>query len=597
MSIPNRLSALRKIMEEKKVDAYIIPSADNHQSEYVGEYFKARKFISGFTGSAGTVVVTKDRAGLWTDGRYFIQAEAQLAGSGIELFKMGEEGVPSVDEFVVNYLPENSVLGFDGRLISAGEGLDLENQLSDKNVVIKCDEDLIDMIWEGRPALSEEKAFELDVKYSGETFKSKIVRIRNVMRENNATMHVVTTLDEVAWIFNIRGNDVSYTPVVLAYAVITLNEVYLFINENKLDENLKSKFKKSNIHIKPYNDIYEFVRNLNENETIMLDKERVNYSLYNSVPSNVKKIEIENPAVLMKAMKNEIEIKNIKNAYIKDGIACTKFMYWLKNNVGKERITELSASEKLLQLRKEQEGFVDLSFETIAGYKEHAAMMHYAATEETDYEVKAEHMFLVDSGGHYYEGSTDITRTYILGEISDELKTHYTAVVRGMINLSMAKFLYGCRGYNLDILARGPMWDMGIDYKCGTGHGVGYMLSVHEGPSGFRWYIVPSKHETTPFEEGMVITNEPGIYMEGSHGIRIENQLVVKKLEKNLNGQFMGFEAITMSPIDLDGINPELMTKREKEYLNTYHKNVYDTIHPYLNEEEREWLKEYTRAI
>ena len=387
------------------------------------------------------------------------------------------------------------------------------------------------------------------------------------MRENNATMHVVTTLDEVAWIFNIRGNDVSYTPVVLAYAVITLNEVYLFINENKLDENLKSKFKKFNVHIKPYNDIYEFVRNVNENETIMLDKERVNYSLYNSVPSNVKKIEIENPAVLMKAMKNEIEIKNIKNAYIKDGIACTKFMYWLKNNVGKERITELSASEKLLQLRKEQEGFVDLSFETIAGYKEHAAMMHYAATEETDYEVKAEHMFLVDSGGHYYEGSTDITRTYILGEISDELKTHYTAVVRGMINLSMAKFLYGCRGYNLDILARGPMWDMGIDYKCGTGHGVGYMLSVHEGPSGFRWYIVPSKHETTPFEEGMVITNEPGIYMEGSHGIRIENQLVVKKLEKNLNGQFMGFEAITMSQVRRSAMQPIIPITRPLRFF------------------------------
>ena len=287
----------------------------------------------------------------------------------------------------------------------------------------------------------------------------------------------------------------------------------------------------------------------------------------------------------------------MKKAYIKDGIACTKFMYWLKTNVGKIKISELSASEKLLQLRKEQEGFFDLSFETIAGYKEHAAMMHYAATEESDYEIDAEHMFLVDSGGHYLEGTTDITRTYILGEIDDELKTHYTAVARGMINLSMAKFLYGCRGYNLDILARGPMWDMGIDYKCGTGHGVGYMLSVHEGPSGFRWYIVPSKHETTTFEEGMVITNEPGIYMEGSHGIRIENQLVVKKLEKNINGQFMAFDTITMCPIDLDGINPSLMTEREKSFLNDYHKNVYETISPYLSDEERSWLKEYTREI
>ena len=597
MSIVNRVSALRKIMEDRNIDAYIIPSADNHQSEYVGEHFKSRQFISGFKGSAGTVVITKEKAGLWTDGRYFIQAEKELSGSGIDLFKMGEEGVPTVNEFVVENITQGGSLGFDGRLIAAGEGLELKAELGKKNVTIKYDEDLIDLVWEDRPSLSEEKAFGLDEKYAGESFELKINRIRSVMRENNATIHVVTTLDEVAWIFNIRGNDVSYTPVVLAYAAITLDKTYLFIDEKKLDDNIKSEFNKSSIEIRPYNDVYDFIKNLDEKEVIMLDTERVNYSLYNSISENIKKVEIENPAVLMKAMKNKTELNNIKNAYIKDGIACTKFMYWLKNNVGKMPISELSASEKLLQLRKEQEGFVDLSFETIAGYKEHAAMMHYAATEESDYEIDEEHMLLVDSGGHYLEGTTDITRTYILGEISDELKTHYTAVLRGMINLSMAKFLYGCRGYNLDILARGPMWDMGIDYKCGTGHGVGYMLSVHEGPTGFRWYIVPAKHETTPFEEGMVITNEPGIYMEGSHGIRIENQLVVKKLEKNINGQFMAFDTITMCPIDLDGINPTLMNEREKAFLNDYHKNIYETISPYLTDEEKDWLKEYTREI
>ena len=597
MSILNRISALRKIMEDKKIDAYIIPSADNHQSEYVGEYFKARKFISGFTGSAGTVVITKNKAGLWTDGRYFIQAEKQLVGSGIDLFKMGEEGVPTVNEFVKEHIPYGGALGFDGRLICAEEGLSLEEELKKNNVSIKYEDDLVDMIWEDRPALSEESAFKLDVKYAGESFQSKINRIRNVMKENNATMHVVTTLDEVAWIFNIRGNDVSYTPVVLAYSVITLDKVYLFIDENKLNDEIKEDFAKFNIEIKPYNYVYEFIKNVDEKECIMLDPERINYSLYNNIPHKVQKVEIENPAVLMKAIKNETELNNTRNAYIKDGIACTKFMYWLKNNVGKIKITELSATEELLRLRKEQEGFVDLSFETIAGYKEHAAMMHYSATKESDYEVKAEHMLLVDSGGHYYEGTTDITRTFVLGELDDELKTHFTAVLRGMINLSMAKFLQGCRGYNLDILARGPMWDMGIDYKCGTGHGVGYMLSVHEGPSGFRWYIVPAKHETTPFEEGMVITNEPGIYMEGSHGIRIENQLVVKKSEKNASGQFMEFETITMCPIDLDGINPELMTKREKDFLNSYHKTVYDTISPYLTAEEKDWLKNYTKEI
>lgn len=597
MSIVSRVSVLRKIMEDKNIDAYIIPSADNHQSEYVGEYFKSRQFISGFKGSAGTVVITKEKAGLWTDGRYFIQAEKELSGSGINLFKMGEEGVPTVNEFVIENIPQGGKLGFDGRVIAAGEGLELKEELEKKNVTIKYDEDLVDSVWKDRPSLSKEKAFLLDEKYSGESFESKVNRIRNIMRENSATVHVITTLDEVAWIFNIRGNDVIYTPVVLAYAAITLDDVYLFIDDEKLDDVIKSEFSKANIEIRPYNNVYDFIKNLDEKEVIMLDKERVNYSLYKSISENIKKVEVENPAVLMKAMKNKTELNNIKNAYIKDGIACTKFMYWLKTNVGKIEITELSASEKLLQLRKEQEGFVDLSFETIAGYKEHAAMMHYAATEESDYKIETEGMFLVDSGAHYLEGTTDITRTYILGDMSEELKNHYTAVARGMINLSMAKFLHGCRGYNLDILARGPMWDMGIDYKCGTGHGVGYMLSVHEGPSGFRWYIVPSKHETVPFEEGMVITNEPGIYMEGSHGIRIENQLVVKKLEKNINGQFMAFDTMTMCPIDLDGINPSLMTEREKTFLNDYHKNVYKTISSYLTDEERDWLKEYTKAI
>lgn len=593
----SRVSDLRKIMEDKNIDAYIIPSADNHQSEYVGEYFKSRQFISGFKGSAGTVVITKEKAGLWTDGRYFIQAEKELLGSGINLFKMGEEGVPTVNEFVIENIPQGGTLGFDGRLISADEGLQLKLNLEKKNVIIEYKEDIIDLIWEDRPSLCKEKAFILDEKYAGESFESKINRIRTVMKENKATVHVVTTLDEVAWIFNIRGNDVNYTPVVLAYAIITIDTVYLFIDDKKLDDSIKSQFDKSNIEIRPYNDVYDFIKKLDEKEVIMLDKERVNYSLYNDISENIKKIEVENPAVLMKAIKNKTELGNIKNAYIKDGIACTKFMYWLKTNVGKFKITELSASEKLLKLRKEQEGFVDLSFETIAGYKEHAAMMHYAATEESDYEIDAKHMFLVDSGAHYLEGTTDITRTYILGDISEEFKNHYTAVARGMINLSMAKFLHGCRGYNLDILARGPIWDMGIDYKCGTGHGVGYMLSVHEGPSGFRWYIVPSKHETAPFEEGMVITNEPGIYVENSHGIRIENQLVVKKEEKNINGQFMAFDTITMCPIDLDGINSSLMTERERAFLNDYHKSVYETISPYITNEERDWLKEYTRAI
>ena len=597
MNVTERVAELRKLMAEKNIDAYIVPSADFHQSEYVGEYFKARRYISGFTGSAGTVVITQSDAGLWTDGRYFIQAEAQLKGSPVRLFKMNEEGYPTVEEYLAAEVPAGGTVGFDGRVIPVVEGKALEKAFAEKNIQIHDSEDLIDLIWEGRPAMSEEKAFLLDVKYAGESFESKLERIRGVMRENGASIHVIATLDEVAWLFNIRGNDVVYTPVILGYAAVTMDKVYLFMDEKKLNGEIKQSFGNVQVEVHSYNEVYEYVKGLPAGETVMVDPERMNYMLYKRIPLQVAKVEAENPAVLMKAMKNDVEIKNTRNAYIKDGIACTKFMYWLKTNVGKTKITEISAADELERLRREQEGFIDLSFETIAGYKEHAAMMHYAATPETDYELKQEGMLLVDSGGHYYEGTTDITRTYVLGELDDELKTHYTTVVRSMIDLSLAKFLYGCRGYNLDILARQPVWDLGLDFKCGTGHGVGYILSVHEGPTGFRWYIVPEKHETHPFEEGMIITDEPGIYIEGSHGIRTENQLLVKKAEKNENGQFMVFENITMSPIDLDGINAELLTKRERDYLNDYHRQVYEVIGPHLTAEERKWLKEYTREV
>lgn len=597
MNVTERVAALRKVMAEKGIDAYIVPSADFHQSEYVGEYFKARRYISGFTGSAGTVVITQDDGGLWTDGRYFIQAEAQLQGSPIRLFKLNEEGYPTVEEYLADKVQKGGTVGFDGRVIPVVEGKALEKVFAKKNIKMHDTEDLVDLIWKDRPAMSEEKAFLLDVKYAGKTFETKLENIRKVMREKGAGVHVIATLDEVAWLFNIRGNDVVYTPVVLGYAAVTPDKVYLFMDERKLNDEIKKSFGNAAVEIRPYNEVYDYAKGLPDGETVMLDPQRMNYMLYKSIPTGVEKVEAENPAVLMKAIKNATEIANTRNAYIKDGIACTKFMYWLKTNVGKMKITEISAADELERLRREQEGFIDLSFETIAGYKEHAAMMHYSATPETDYELKQEGMLLVDSGGHYYEGTTDITRTYVLGELSEELKTHYTTVLRSMIDLTLAKFLHGCCGYNLDILARQPVWDLGLDFKCGTGHGVGYILSVHEGPAGFRWYIVPEKHEEHPFEEGMIITDEPGIYIEGSHGIRTENQLLTKKAEKNENGQFMVFENITMSPIDLDGINPELLTKRERDYLNAYHKQVYDVIGPHLTDKEREWLKEYTREV
>ncbi|EGT4205306.1 aminopeptidase P family protein [Clostridioides difficile] len=597
MNIKDRLSGLRKFMEEKNIDAYMIPSSDNHQSEYVGDYFKSREFISGFNGSAGTVIVTKDEAGLWTDGRYFIQAESQLEGSTIKLFKMGQEGCPTTDEYLYKNIPEGGTLGFDGRVISAREGATLAEKLSKKGIKIEYQYDLIDSIWPDRPALSDSKAFLLDVKYCGESFRSKLARLREKMSEKGTSTHVITTLDDIAWLFNIRGGDVKYNPVVLSYAVITLKEVYLFVDESKLNEEILNELAKENVQIKPYNDVYEFVKNIDKTEKVLLDGTKLSYTIYNNIPCEVEKVDEFNPVMFFKAQKNEVELENIRNSHIKDGVAFTKFMYWLKKNVGKMEITEISATQKLEDLRREQEGFFEPSFNTIAAYKEHAAMMHYSATPESNYKLEAEGLFLVDSGGQYYDGTTDITRTTVLGPISDELKLHFTSVARGMINLSKAKFLHGCRGYNLDILSRSCMWNMGIDYQCGTGHGIGFVLNVHEAPNGFRWRVVPERFDSAVLEEGMVTTNEPGIYIEGSHGIRTENEIVVRKAEKNFYGQFMEFEVVTLAPIDLDGIVPELMNKDEKDYLNWYHKLVYDKISPFLTDEEREWLKVYTRAI
>ena len=595
--IKERIENLRNILNEKEIYAYIIPSSDYHQSEYVSDYFKSREFMSGFTGSAGTLIVTQDEAGLWVDGRYFIQAEEQIKGSNIKLFKMGEENVPTIEEYLIDNMPKNSILGFDGKVISANEGKSYLEKLGFKNIDIEYDNDLVNLLWKDRDILPNEKAFSLDIKYCGESFSSKLNRLREEMKNKKATTHIITTLDDIAWLFNIRGNDVKYNPVVLSYAIITLDNVYLFIDDKKLDENILNELKKENVEIKNYNYIYEFVKEIKENEVVLLDPQKVNYSIYNNIPDNVQKIDMHNPIRDFKCIKNKVEIENIKRSHIKDGVAITKFMYWLKNNVGKIDISEISATKKLEEFRREQDLFIEPSFSTIAGYREHAAMMHYSATEETDYKLEPSDLFLVDSGGQYYDGTTDITRTFALGELSTDLKRHFTLVVRGMVRLSMAKFLYGCRGYNLDILARGPIWNEDLDYKCGTGHGIGFVLNVHESPNGFRWKVVPEREDSCILEEGMITTNEPGIYIEGSHGIRIENELLTRKQKKNEYGQYMDFEVITLAPIDLDAIDPELMLENEKEYLNRYHKLVYDKISPFLSEKEKQWLKKYTRAI
>ena len=595
--IKQRIEKIRDLMKEKNIYAYIVPSSDYHQSEYVGDYFKSREFMSGFTGSSGTLIISMDEAGLWTDGRYFIQAENELKDSGIKLFKMGEEGVPTIEEYLLEKLPKNSTLGFDGRVMSVKEGQSLANKLAFKGINIEYKYDLVNDIWEDRCSLPTEKAFLLGTEYSGESFSDKLSRIRAVMKAKKATTHILASLDDIAWLFNIRGRDVKSNPVVLSYAVISIDSVYLFIDKNKIGEDIRAELSKENVQIKGYEEVYEFIKKIEENEVVLIDTSKVNYAIYSNIPSNVQKIEERNPSILFKSIKNEIELKNIRNSHIKDGVAFTKFMYWLKNNIGKIEITEISATQKLEEFRREQDKFIEPSFSTIAAYKDHAAMMHYSATEESNYKLEPRDLFLVDSGGQYFDGTTDITRTIALGPIPKNVRRDFTNVVRGMIRLSKAKFLYGCRGYNLDILARGPLWEEGIDYKCGTGHGIGFVLNVHEGPNGFRWKVREDIDDTCILEEGMVTTNEPGVYVENSHGIRIENEIVVRKAEKNEYGQFMDFEVITFAPIDLDAIDESLILKDEKVYLNNYHKQVYDKISPYLNEEEKQWLKTYTREI
>lgn len=595
MTVPERLSALRKCMEEKNIDVYVVPTADFHQSEYVGEHFKARKFITGFSGSAGTAVITKTEARLWTDGRYFIQAAAQLEGTTVELMKMGEPDVPELNAYIEEVLKEGETLGFDGRVVSVGEGEGYVAIARKKNAKVNYQVDLIDEIWEDRPVLSEEPAFDLDVKYAGENVASKLARIREEMKEAGTNVHVVSTIDDICWTLNIRGNDIDFFPLVLSYGIITMDSFELYIDERKLDDKLKAKLAKDGVNLHPYNDIYEDVKKFGSDVVAMIDPGKLNYALFNNIPENVKTVKKRNPAILMKAIKNPVEIENIRKAQIKDSVAHVRFMKWLKENVGKMKITEMSASDKLDEFRAEMGNFIRPSFEPISSFGEHGAIVHYTSSPETDVELKEGQLFLTDTGAGFYEGSTDVTRTYALGEVPQIMKDHFTLVAISNLQLGSAKFLEGSTGMILDILARKPFWDRDLNFNHGTGHGVGYLLNIHEGPAGFRWKY--RKGETEVLQEGMVITDEPGIYIEGSHGIRLENELLTCKGTLNEYGQFMYFEAITLIPMDLDAINPDIMTQEDKKLLNDYHAKVYEVIAPYLNEEEQEWLKKYTRAV
>lgn len=596
MKVTQRVQALRQEMKRRGIDVYLVPTADCHESEYVGEHFKARVFLTGFTGSAGTAVVTMDQAGLWTDGRYFIQAANQLKGSGITLYPMGEEGVPDVEEFIREKLPRGGRLGFDGTVINRGMGKRLESIAAEKQGEVRDGEDLIDLIWRDRPARSCEQIWTLDPAYAGESRGAKLERVRRAMAARGAKAHILTDLADIAWLFNIRGNDVYHFPVALAFSVVTMTEARLYAQLQAVTEDVRRELEGDGICIRPYEEIYRDVQQLDVGQPVLLDESSVNTRICRSLPEEVKIICGKNPEQEMKAVKNETEVANLRIAHRKDGVAFTKFMYWLKTNIGKIPMDEIRAAEYLEQCRRDQ-GCFELSFPTICAYNANAAMMHYSAVPGSQAVLKPEGMLLVDSGGHYMEGSTDITRTMILGSVPREWKEHFTLVLRSMLRLASAKFLYGCSGMALDVLARGPLWDAGLDYKCGTGHGVGYLLNIHEGPNAFRWRSTPEKPSDAVLEEGMVTTDEPGVYIEGSHGIRTENELICRRALKNEYGQFMEFQPLTLAPIDLEGIIPDMLSKEEKKQLNQYHQLVFQEISPYLTPEERDWLESCTQPI
>lgn len=592
--IPERLHALRAKMKEYHVDACLVPTSDFHESEYVGPYFKCRAYITGFTGSAGTAVITGEDALLWTDGRYFVQAAKQLRDTGVTLMKMGEEGVPTVEEYLQSHIKEGMTLAFDGRVVNDSLGETLAKKLP--GVAFSYDKDLVGEIWNDRPALSCEPVWILDEKYAGESASSKLQKIRGKMEACGASVHVLTALDDIVWMLNIRGNDIPCNPVVLSYLILTQKECHLFIQEAALNDEVRSYLDGLGVAIHPYDSVYTYAKELH-GETILLEKSHVNYTLCKSLEEQNTLIDGMNPASPLKAVKNPVEMENIRKAHIKDGVAVTKFIYWLKTNIGKIPMDELSVSDKLYSLRQEQEGFLGLSFDTISAYGPNAAMCHYQPTPEDHAQLKPEGLYLVDSGGQYYEGTTDITRTVALGPLTQEEKEHFTVTAMGTLRLGNAKFLHGCIGINLDYLARGAFWERGLDFNHGTGHGVGYLLNVHERPNGIRWRIVPERMDNAVLEEGMLTSDEPGIYIEGSHGIRTENLMLCRKAEKNQYGQFMRFEFVTFVPIDLDAIDTSYMTEKDVELLNAYHREVYEKISPYLNEDERAWLKEYTREV
>lgn len=597
-----KIGQLRDRMKELGIDAYLVPTADFHESEYVGEFFKCRHFLTGFNGTAGTAVITMDKAGLWTDGRYFVQAEEQLSGSEIKLYRMGEPEFPTLDEFLEEELPVDGCLGFDGRVVNSELGYGLQNLLQEKNVTINCSKDLVGEIWTSRPAMSCEPIWSLDVKYAGKSTVEKLSDLRDAMKKNKAQIHLMTALDEIAWLFNLRGNDIVNNPVFLSYALITQDEAYLYVQKETIKEDTKmgkevcAALAEAKVQVKEYAEFLQDAAAL-KNEKILLERKKASFAVCESIDASCRIIDEMNPCATMKAVKNATEIENMRKAHLKDGIAVTKFMYWLKHTIGTCDMTEMTAAHKIEELRAEQGNYIEPSFVTIAAYKENAAMCHYHPSDEVCKKLKPEGLLLVDSGGQYLEGTTDITRTYALGPLTEKEKEYYTIVAAAMLKVSTMKFLHGCRGINLDYTIREAFWKRGLDFAHGTGHGVGYLSNVHERPNGLRWKVVPERQDSAVIEPGMICSDEPGLYFAGDFGTRTENLILCVEDEKNEYGQFLKFEFLTKAPIDLEALDIRFMDDADIERLNTYHKDVYETISPYMNDEEKEWLKHVTREI
>ena len=597
-----KIGQLRDRMKELGIDAYLVPTADFHESEYVGEFFKCRHFLTGFNGTAGTAVITMDKAGLWTDGRYFVQAEEQLSGSEIKLYRMGEPEFPTLDEFLEEELPVDGCLGFDGRVVNSELGYGLQNLLQEKNVTINCSKDLVGEIWTSRPAMSCEPIWSLDVKYAGKSTVEKLSDLRDAMKKNKAQIHLMTALDEIAWLFNLRGNDIVNNPVFLSYALITQDEAYLYVQKEAIKEDTKmgkevcAALAEAKVQVKEYAEFLQDVAAL-KNEKILLERKKASFAVCESIDASCRIIDEMNPCATMKAVKNATEIENMRRAHLKDGIAVTKFMYWLKHTIGTCDMTEMTAAHKIEELRAEQGNYIEPSFVTIAAYKENAAMCHYHPSDEVCKKLKPEGLLLVDSGGQYLEGTTDITRTYALGPLTEKEKEYYTIVAAAMLKVSTMKFLHGCRGINLDYTIREAFWKRGLDFAHGTGHGVGYLSNVHERPNGLRWKVVPERQDSAVIEPGMICSDEPGLYFAGDFGTRTENLILCVEDEKNEYGQFLKFEFLTNPPSDLEALDTRFMDDADIERLNTYHKDVYETISPYMNDEEKEWLKHVTREI